>query len=82
MRNEPPLCIDSSGEHGAHIQLATDGLRINFPALKRNTVLCAITRSFGTVARILIRLPVIPSLRYSCSGSRLAFSKGKTAASQ
>ena len=26
-----------------------------------------------------MRLPAIPSLRYSCSGSRLAFSKGKTA---
>src|SRR6202040_765609 len=35
--------------------------------------------SFGTVARILMRLAVMPSLRYSYSGSRLALSKGKTA---
>src|SRR5208283_4637550 len=37
------------------------------------------TRSFGIDASILIRLPVIPSLRYSNSGSPVAFSSGKTA---
>src|SRR6476646_3069917 len=50
-----------------------------FRPLYRDTVLCAITRSFGIFARILMRLPVIPSLRYSCSGSPLALPKGKTA---
>src|SRR5215472_4195123 len=37
------------------------------------------TLSFGSVARLLIRLPVMPSLRYSWSGSPLTFLKGRTA---
>ena len=47
--------------------------------LNRKTVLRAITRNFGRLARTLIRVPVIPSLRYSFSGSLLEFSNGKTA---
>src|SRR6266436_5803735 len=47
--------------------------------LYRKTVLRAVTERLGNCERLLIRLSVIPSLRYSVLGSLLAFEKGKTA---
>src|ERR1700693_2345907 len=47
--------------------------------LYRKTVLRAVTERLGNCERLLIRLSVIPSLRYSVLESLLAFEKGKTA---
>ena len=79
IRNEPPLCITRPVRTARTFRSRPVACGSMAWPLNRNTVLCAMTRSFGTVARILMRLAVMPSLRYSCSGSRLALSKGKTA---
>ena len=47
--------------------------------LYRNTEDRAMTDKFGNCDRLLIRLSVIPSLRYSVFGSLPALSKGNTA---
>jgi hypothetical protein len=47
--------------------------------LYRNTLLRGTTRSVGIWDRLLIRLSVMPSLRYSSSGLPLALPNGITA---
>ena len=47
--------------------------------LKENDEVRAITRSSGTWARRLISSSEMPSAKYSCSLSRLMFTKGSTA---
>ncbi len=51
---------------------------ISFP-LYRNTVLRAITRSFGICETLLMILSVMPSPRYSLFASPLALANGRTA---
>jgi len=74
---EPLRCDICSCEDGAHMEFAANSLRVRFlPFVPKYSAFAPSLSVFGSVASTLIRDPVIPSLRYSLSGSPLVFLKG------